>query len=132
MVDTTKWTGLGATIAGVVIIFLPAVFSVPYVQALTSLLLGEIGALAAGHTAYRAASGKQASPLGAVTTLVCGLLLTLSPILLAPVDPFLTIMLALGAVMVVGGAAAILERFIGGEEGRQTGAQRIANRMSEN
>ncbi|MBX0321751.1 hypothetical protein EGH21_01775 [Halomicroarcula sp. F13] len=128
MVNATKWVGLAGTVVSIVVIFLPSVFSVPHTQALTNLLVGEIAALAVGHSAYRAASGKQAAPLAAVAGVVCGLVLTVSPILFYAVDPFLTVMLVLGLVVTAGGAAAIVDRYLGGEEGRQTGAQRIAKR----
>ncbi|QIO22318.1 hypothetical protein [Haloarcula sp. JP-L23] len=128
MVNATKWLGLAATVVSVVVILLPAVFSVPHTQALTNLLVGEIAALAVGHSTYRAASGKQAAPLAAVTAIVCGLLLTVSPMFLYAVDPFLTVMLLFGLVVTAGGAVAIVDRYVGGEEGRQTGAQRIAKR----
>ncbi|GGN85798.1 MULTISPECIES: hypothetical protein [Haloarcula] len=128
MVNATKWLGLAATVVSVVVILLPAVFSVPHTQALTNLLVGEVAALAVGHSTYRAASGKQAVPLAAVTGIVCGLLLTVSPMFLYAVDPFLTVMLLFGLVVTAGGAAALVDRYVGGEEGRQTGAQRIAKR----
>ena len=126
MVNLTKWVGLVATLVSLVIIALPAVFSVSHPQALTSLLLGEIAAIALAHSAYRASAGKQASPLAIGTAVVCGLGLLVSPILLAPTDPFLTIMLALSSVLVAGGVAAGADRIRGGAAGRRTGAQRIA------
>jgi len=126
MVNITKWTGLVATVASLVIIVLPAMFSVPHSQALVSLLVGEIAAIALAHTAYRASSGKQASLLSLVTATVSGVILLVSPLVLAPVDPFLTIMLGLGLVLVASSVVAALERVRGGAEGRQTGAQRIA------
>jgi len=52
--------------------------------------------------------------------------LLVSPLLFAPVDPFLTLMLVFSLVVLVGGVAAGVERIRGGEEARQTGAQRIA------
>ena len=126
MVNVTKWSGIVATLGSLVIIALPAFFSVSHSQALASLLLGEIAAIALAHSAYRASSGKQASFVGVATAVVCGLGLLASPILFYPVDPFLTLMLALSFVVVVGGVASGVERILGGAEGRQTGAQRVA------
>jgi drug/metabolite transporter (DMT)-like permease len=126
MVNLTKWLGLVATLSGLVVIALPAVFSVPHSQALVSLLLGEIAAIALAHSAYRASSGKQASPVAIVTAVVCGLGLLVSPLVLAPTDPFLTVMLVLSGVIVASGVAAAVERIRGGSEGRQTGAQRVS------
>jgi len=126
MVNLTKWAAVVASLSSLVIIVLPAVSRVPHTQALLNLLLGEIAAIALAHSAYRISSGKQASPVGVLTGLVCGLVLLVSPLLFAPVDPFLTLMVAFSLVVVVGAVAAGVERIRGGEEGRQTGAQRIA------
>jgi hypothetical protein len=126
MVNVTKWFGLVATLCSLVVISLSAVFSVPHPQALVNLLLGEIAAIALAHSAYRASSGKQASPLAIVVAVLCGLALLVSPLVLTPTDPFLTVMLVLSAVIAAAGAAAGVERIRGGAEGRQTGAQRIA------
>ena len=126
MVNVTKWSGLVATLASLVVIVLPAVSSIPHAQALMNLLLGEVAAIALAHSAYRASSGKQANPVAVVTAVVCGLVLLVSPLVLSPVDPFLTLMLAFSLVIVVGGVAAGVDRIRGGAEGRQTGAQRLA------
>ncbi|WP_254273826.1 hypothetical protein [Haloarcula marina] len=128
MVNTTKWAGLAATLVAIVIVFLPSVLSTSHPQALTNLLVGEIGAIAIGHSTYRVASGKQAVPLAAIIGTLCGLLLTVSPIFLYPFDPFLSVMLFGGLVVTVGGVAMGVDRIRGGAEGRQTGAQRIASR----
>ena len=66
MVNITKWSGLVATIASLVVIVLPAFFRVAHTQALTSLLVGEVAVIALAHSAYRASSGKQAAPLSVV------------------------------------------------------------------
>ena len=127
MVNLTKWAGLVATIASFVVIFLPAFFAVPHSQALGNLLLGEFAALALAHSTYRASSGKQASIGAAVFAAVSGVGLILLTLWYYPVDPFLTLMLAFGAVITVGGVIALVDRFRGGEEGRQSGAQRLAS-----
>lgn len=126
MVNLTKWSGLVATVASFVVIFLPALFRVPHGQALTSLLVGEIAAIALAHSAYRASSGKQASPLSIVTAVGTGLILVVSPLLLAPFDPFLTVMLGTSLVVLAGGVIAGVDRVRGGAAGRQSGAERIA------
>ena len=126
MVNTTKWSGLVATVASLVVILLPTFFQVPHAQALTSLLVGELAAIALAHSAYRASSGKQANPLSIVTAVVAGLVLLVSPLLLAPFDPFLTVMLATSLVILLGGVLAGVDRIRGGAAGRQTGAERIA------
>ena len=126
MVNVTKWAGIAAMASSLAVIALPASFAVPHQQALLSLLLGEIAAIAMAHSAYRASSGKQASPLGIATAVVCGLILLVSPIVFYPVDPFLSVMLAVSAVIAAGGVAAGVDRIRGGAEGRQSGAQRIA------
>jgi hypothetical protein len=48
--------------------------------------------------------------------------------MLANFDPFLTIQLVLSLVLALAGVAALGERYVGGEEGRRTGAERIASR----
>lgn len=126
MVNLTKWAGLVATVASFVAIFLPAFFSVPHAQALGNLLLGEIAALALAHSTYRASSGKQASVGAAAAGAASGLALMLSTLWYYPVDPFLTLMLVMGLVITGGGIVALVDRFRGGAEGRQTGAQRLA------
>jgi hypothetical protein len=126
MVNITKWSGIAATLSSLAVIALPAFFSVSHQQALLSLLLGEIAAIALAHSAYRASSGKQAAPLGIATAIVCGVVLMVSPIIFYPVDPYLTVMLGISAIIVAGGVAAGADRLRGGAEGRQSGAQRLA------
>jgi drug/metabolite transporter (DMT)-like permease len=126
MVNLTKWSGLVATVASIVVIALPAFFRVTHSQALTSLLVGEVAAIALAHSAYRASSGKQASPLSVVAAVVSGLILLVSPVLLSPFDPFLSLMLATSLVVLVGGVLAGVDRVRGGAAGRQTGAERLA------
>jgi len=126
MVSLTKWAGLVATVASLAVIVLPAYFAVPHAQALTNLLLGEIATLTLAHSAYRASSGKQASVVAAVAAVACGVALLVATLWFFPVDPFLTLMLALGAAVAGGGVVALVDRFRGGAEGRQTGAQRLA------
>ena len=126
MVNLTKWSGLVATIASLVVIVLPAFFRVTHPQALTSLLVGEAAAIALAHSAYRASSGKQAAPLSIVVAVVSGLLLLVSPLVLSPFDPFLTIMLGTSLLVLAGGVLAGVDRIRGGAAGRQTGAERIA------
>lgn len=126
MVNLTKWSGLVATIASLVVIVLPALFRVTHSQALTSLLVGEVAAIALAHSAYRASSGKQAAPLSVVAAVVSGLILLVSPLLLSPFDPFLTLMLGTSLIVLAGGVLAGVDRIRGGAAGRQTGAERLA------
>jgi hypothetical protein len=128
MVNLTKWAGLVATIASFIIIFLPAFFSVPHEQALANLMLGEVAAMTLAHSAYRASSGKQASVGAAVAAAGCGIALILSTLYYYPVDPFLTLMFAFALAVTAGAVVALVDRFRGGEEGRQSGAQRIASK----
>jgi len=128
MVNLTKWAGLVATIASLIIIFLPAFFGVPHQQALANLMLGEIAALSLAHSTYRASSGKQASVGATVAAAVSGVALILSTLYYYPVDPFLTLMLASALAVTVGAVIALVDRFRGGEEGRQSGAQRLASK----
>ncbi|MFC6975505.1 hypothetical protein ACFQL1_13965 [Halomicroarcula sp. GCM10025709] len=123
-----KWGTIVAALLSFAIIGLVAVYRPAHEQALINLLLGEIGALAIGHTAYRISSGKQASPLGAGAAVFCGLVLAGTPFVFANFDPFLTIQLVCGLVLAVAGLGALAERYVGGEEGRRTGAERIASR----
>ena len=126
MVNLTKWSGLIATIASLVVIVLPAFFRVTHPQALTSLLVGEVAAIALAHSAYRASSGKQASLLSVVAAIVSGLILVVSPLVLSPFDPFLTIMLGVSLVVLAGGVLAGVDRIRGGAAGRRSGAERLA------
>jgi len=126
MVNLTKWSGFVATIASLVIIVLPAFFRVTHPQALTSLLVGEVAAIALAHSAYRASSGKQAAPLSVGAAVVSGLILLASPLLLSPFDPFLTLMLATSLIVLIGGVLAGINRVRGGAAGRRTGAERLA------
>jgi drug/metabolite transporter (DMT)-like permease len=126
MVNLTKWSGLVATIASLVVIVLPAFFRVTHPQALTSLLVGEVAAIALAHSAYRASSGKQASLLSVVAAIVSGLILVVSPLVLSPFDPFLTIMLGVSLVVLAGGVLAGVDRVRGGAAGRRSGAERLA------
>ena len=126
MVNITKWSGLVATIASLVVILLPAFFRVSHSQALTSLLVGEVAAIALAHSAYRASSGKQAAPLSVVVAVVSGLILLVSPLVLSPFDPFLSLMLATSLLVLAGGVLAGVDRVRGGAAGRQTGAERLA------
>ena len=126
MVNLTKWSGLVATVASLVVILLPAFFRVTHPQALTSLLVGEVAAIALAHSAYRASSGKQAAPLSIAAAVLSGLVLLVSPLLLSPFDPFLTLMLATSLVVLLGGVLAGVDRIRGGAAGRQTGAERLA------
>ncbi|MDS0281244.1 hypothetical protein [Haloarcula onubensis] len=126
MVNITKWSGLVATVASLVVIVLPAFFRVTHSQALTSLLVGEVAAIALAHSTYRASSGKQAVPLSIAASVVAGLLLLVSPVLLSPFDPFLTLMLGTSLVVLLGAVLSGVDRVRGGEAGRQTGAQRLA------
>ena len=126
MVNLTKWSGLVATVASLVVIVLPAFFRVSHPQALTSLLVGEVAVIALAHSAYRASSGKQAAPVSIVAAIVSGLILLVSPVLLSPFDPFLTLMLGTSLVVLAGGILAGVDRIRGGAAGRQTGAERLA------
>jgi hypothetical protein len=126
MVDTTKWFLLGATLVSMVVIFVSAIIPVAYQQALVNLLVGELAAIALAHSTYRVSSGKQVSPVAAAIAILSGVFLFLSPIFIEPVDPILSVMFAAGAVIAVGGLAGVLGRVLGGEEGRQTGAERIS------
>jgi len=126
MVNLTKWSGLVATIASLVVIVLPAFFRVTHPQALTSLLVSEVAAIALAHSAYRASSGKQASLLSVVAAIVSGLILVVSPLVLSPFDPFLTIMLGVSLVVLAGGVLAGVDRVRGGAAGRRSGAERLA------
>jgi len=126
MVNLTKWSGIVATVASVVVIALPALFRVTHSQTLTSLLLGEVAAIALAHSAYRASSGKQAAPLSIAAAVVSGLVLLVSPLLLSPFDPFLSLMLGTSLVVLLGGVLAGIDRIRGGAAGRQTGAERVA------
>lgn len=128
MVNTTKWFLLGATLVSMVVIFISAIIPVAYQQALVNLLVGELAAITLAHSAYRVSSGKQASTTAAAIAVVSGIILFLSPIFIEPVDPILSIMFAAGAVVAIGGLVGILGRILGGEEGRQTGAQRVSGR----
>jgi hypothetical protein len=123
-----KWGTIVAAVLSFVIIGLVAMYRPSHEQSLINLLLGEVGAIAIGHTAYRISSGKQASPISAGAAVFCGIVLAGTPFLLANFDPFLTIQLICSLVLTLAGVAALAERFVGGEEGRRTGAERIANR----
>src|SRR6056297_2474137 len=126
MVNLTKWSGIVATVASVVVIALPALFRVTHSQTLTSMLFGEVAAIALAHSAYRASSGKQAAPLSIAAAVVSGLVLLVSPLLLSPFDPFLSLMLGTSLVVLLGGVLAGIDRIRGGAAGRQTGAERVA------
>lgn len=126
MVDTTKWFLFGTALVSLVVIFISAFIPVAYEQALVNLLVGELAAIALAHSAYRISSGKQVSPVAAGLAVVSGAILFVSPILIEPVDPVLSIMFATGAIIVAGGLAGIVGRIRGGEEGRQSGAERIS------
>jgi len=126
MVKLTKWSGIAATVASLVVIALPAFFRVTHSQALTSLLVGEVAAIALAHSAYRASSGKQAAPLSIVMAVLSGLVLLVSPLLLSPYDPFLSLMIGISLIVLVGGVLAGVDRLRGGAAGRQTGAERLA------
>jgi uncharacterized membrane protein len=127
MSRATKWVGFAATIASLVIVVMPAFFEIEYTQALTNLLVGEIIAIAVAHSTYRATAGKPPNPLSAVVAIVGGLVLAVSPILIDPVDPFLTIMLVLGLLIAVSGGIGLISRFRGGLD-EQSGARRIGNK----
>jgi hypothetical protein len=126
MVNTTKWVLFGATLVSIVVIFVSALIPIAYQQALVNLLVGELAAITLAHSAYRVSSGKQVSPVAGSIAVLSGIVLFLSPIFIEPVDPILSIMFAAGAVVAVGGLAGVLGRILGGEEGRQTGAERIS------
>jgi len=126
MVNTTKWFLLGATLVSMVVIFVSAFIPVAYQQALVNLLVGELAALTLAHSTYRVSSGKQVSPVAAVIAILSGIVLFVSPILIEPVDPILSVMFATGAVVTIGGLVGVLGRILGGEEGRQTGAERLS------
>ena len=98
MAKLTKWSGIAATVASLVVIALPAFFRVTHSQALTSLLVGEVAAIALAHSAYRASSGKQAAPLSIVMAVLSGLVLLVSPLLLSPYDPFLSLMIGISLI----------------------------------
>ncbi|KAA9398933.1 hypothetical protein Har1130_12050 [Haloarcula sp. CBA1130] len=129
MANTTKWFLLGATLVSMVVIFVSAVIPVAYQQALVNLLVGEIATLTLAHSTYRVSSGKQVSPVAGAIAILSGVVLFLSPILIEPVDPILSIMFATGAVIALGGLVGVLGRVLGGEEGRQTGAERISGNI---
>jgi len=122
-----KWGTVVAAILSFVIIGLVAVYRPSHQQSLINVLLGEVGGLAIGHSAYRISSGKQASTVGALGAVFCGVVLAGSPFVFANFDPFLTIQLVCSAVLTLAGVAALAERYVGGEEGRRTGAERIAS-----
>ena len=126
MANLTKWSGIVATVASIAVVALPALFRVTHSQTLTSLLLGEVAAIALAHSAYRASSGKQAAPLSIAAAVVSGLVLLVSPLLLSPFDPFLSLMLGTSLVVLLGGVLAGIDRIRGGAAGRQTGAERVA------
>ncbi|EMA12883.1 hypothetical protein BDK61_3399 [Haloarcula quadrata] len=126
MTNTTKWFLLGATLVSMAVVFVSAVIPVAYEQALVNLLVGELAALTLAHSTYRVSSGKQASPLAAAIAVLSGIVLFLSPVLIEPVDPILSVMFAAGAVVTVGGLVGVLGRVLGSEESRQTGAERIS------
>ncbi|MFC7020047.1 MULTISPECIES: hypothetical protein [Haloarcula] len=130
MVDALKWLGLVATILSLVVVILSSVFSIPYVQALINLLVGEFVVIALAHSTYRISSGKQASPMAAGVAIVGGIVLAATPYLFARFDPYLTIQLVCSLLIVASGIGVFADRIVGGEEGRQTGAQRIAGRSS--
>jgi len=127
MSRATKWVGIAATVASLLVVVLPAFFDIAYTQALTNLLVGELVAIAVGHTAYRATAGKPPNPLSAAVAVVGGLLLAVSPILIDPVDPFLTIMMVCGLIIAVGGSIGLVSKFRGGAD-EQSGARRLGNK----
>ncbi|WP_276271039.1 hypothetical protein [Haloarcula litorea] len=131
MVNAAKWIGLAGTVSALVLVFLSGIFTVPYEVALMNLLAGEIGAIALAHSTYRVSSGKQASPVGAVLGALSGPVMILTTLYYFPQDPTLTITLLLGVLATLGGIAVGVDRIRGGEEGRQSGAQRIANSAAE-
>lgn len=128
MIKGLKWLGLIATVLSALVIILSGIFSIPYEQALVNLLVGEFVVIAVAHSTYRISSGKQASSGAAALAIVGGAILAATPYLFARFDPFLTIQLVCSLVIIAAGVGVFADRFIGGEEGRQTGAQRIAAR----
>ena len=128
--DILKIVGLVVTILSLLVVCLSVVFSIPYTQALVNLIVGEFVAIALAHSTYRISSGKQAAPLAAGVAIVGGLILAGTPYLLARFDPFLTVQLVCSLLIALTGVGIIADRFVGGEEGRQTGAQRISARSS--
>lgn len=126
MVNALKWLGLVGTLLSFLVVILSGIFSIPYVQALINLLVGEFVVIAMAHSTYRISSGKQASPKAAGLAVVGGVVLAATPYFFARFDPYLTIQLVCSLVVVATGVGVFADRVIGGEEGRQTGAQRIA------
>ena len=128
MVNVFKWLGLVATILAAVVVVLSTVFSIPYTQALINLLVGEFVLLATAHSTYRISSGKQATMQATAVTIVGAAVLAGTPYLLARFDPYLTIQLVCSLVILASGLGALANRYVGGEEGRRSGAERIAAR----
>lgn len=128
MIKGLKWLGLIATVLSALVIILSGIFSIPYTQALINLLVGEFVVIAVAHSTYRISSGKQASPGAAALAIVGGVILAATPYFFARFDPFLTVQLVCSLAIIATGVGVVADRFVGGEEGRQTGAQRIASR----
>jgi len=128
MSNRSKWVLLAATLVSIAVIFVPAVLSIAYEQALVNLLVGELAALALGHATYRVSSGKPVAPMSVALAIVSGVALFLSPLFIEPVDPILTIMFVSGGVIAVGGVVGVVGRVLGGEEQQRSGGERIAER----
>ena len=104
---TNLVTTVGALL-GVVLVFVPAFFTISHSQALTNVLVGQFGAMAIGHSAYRVAYGKNPSARSAIAAILCGVILAVSPIVFGLVDGFTTITMVGGGVIALAGVLALL------------------------
>ncbi len=107
MARVMKAVTAAATLVAVALVFVPALYPVSHLQALTNVLVGQFAAMAVGHCAYRIAYGKRPAIRSAVAAVLCGGFIAISPLLFGLVEPFTTITMVGGALVAAAGALAV-------------------------
>lgn len=107
-----------STVAAIVAVFLPALWSVSHSQALASVLFGQFAAMSIGHTTYRITSGKRPSLRSAAVAVICGGALAVSPIVFELVTGFTTMTMVCGGLVVAVGLYGIGVNLTSEEEKR--------------